>query len=207
MLTLSQSYKGPAKLVAKYWSTYGGWRDFLLSPYLHFSLLLLAITFATWSEEGWREHVLSVVPSLLGFSLGALAIFLGFGSEQFRNVISGKHPDEPNKISPYMSVTAAFTHFIVVQIAAVMVAIVSVALFKLPLPISDHALYVFNDIVRALLWGFGYWLFLYALCLAAASVFAVFRIAGWYDEHRTRERLIESAQAAMEKSTESNKIK
>ncbi len=207
MLTLSQSYKGAAKLVAKYWSTYGGWRDFLLSPYLHFSLLLLAITFATWSEEGWWEHVLSVVPSLLGFSLGALAIFLGFGSEQFRNVISGKRPDEPNKISPYMSVTAAFTHFIVVQIAAVMVAIVSVALFKLPLPISDHALYVFNDIVRALLWGFGYWLFLYALCLAAASVFAVFRIAGWYDEHRTRERLIESEQAAMEKSTESHKTK
>lgn len=202
MLTLSQSYKGPAKLISQYWSTYGGWRDFFLSPYLHFSLLLLAITFATWTEEGWWEQVLSVVPSLLGFSLGALAIFLGFGSEQFRNVISGKRPGQPDKISPYMSVTAAFTHFIVVQVAAVMVAIVSVALFKLPLPISEHALYVFNNIGKAFLWGFGYWLFLYALCLAAASVFAVFRIAGWYDEHRTRERLGEASQAARETSTE-----
>jgi len=202
MLTLRQSYKGPAKLIAQYWATYGGWRDFFLSPYLHFSLLLLAITFATWTEEGWWEQVLSVVPSLLGFSLGALAIFLGFGSEQFRNVISGKRPGQPDRNSPYMSVTAAFTHFIVVQVAAVMVAIVSIALFKLPLPVTERALYEFNNIGQAFLWGFGYWLFLYALCLAAASVFAVFRIAGWYDEHRTRERQREASQTARETSTE-----
>lgn len=202
MATLKQSYKGPAKLIAQYWSTYGGWQDFVLSPYLHASLLMLLITYATWSDKGWWEQVLSVVPSLLGFSLGALAIFLGFGSEQFRNVISGKRPGQADKASPYMSVTAAFTHFIVVQVAAVMVAVISVALFKLPAPASHEVLYSFNCVGKIVLWGFGYWLFLYALCLAAASVFAVFRIASWYDEHRTRERQREASRLAAEPSTE-----
>jgi len=188
MGSLKQAYKGPAKLINQYWLTYGGWMDFALSPYFHISLLLVIVTFATWTERQWWEHVWSIVPSLLGFSLGALAIFLGFGSDGFRNIISGKRPGETTKVSPYMSVTAAFTHFIVIQIAAVLVAVVSAALFKLPMPGSDSVLYQFNYFGRVILWGFGYWLFLYALCLAAASVFAVFRIAGWYDEHRTQVR-------------------
>jgi len=202
MATFMKSYKGPAKLIAQYWSTYGGWRDFVFSPYLHASLLILLITFATWSDKGWWEQVLTVVPSLLGFSLGALAIFLGFGSEKFRDVISGKRPGQANKASPYMSVTAAFTHFIVVQVAAVLIAVISVALFKLPAPASPGTFYLFNSIGKIFLWGFGYWLFLYALCLAAASVFAVFRIASWYDEHRTREREIEPFRTAVVPSAE-----
>lgn len=188
MSSFPESYKGPIKLVRQYWGTYGGWSGFFSSPYLHFSLLLLLVTYGTWSEDSWWDNVFTVVPSLLGFSLGALAIFLGFGSERFRDVISGKRPDKLDEISPYMSVTAAFTHFIVVQIWAVVIAVVSGALFLLPAPEPGSTLFIANKIARAILWGIGYWLFLYALCLAAASVFGVFRIASWYDAHRTKER-------------------
>lgn len=193
MNRLVQAYKGAAKLIRQYWSTYGGWNDFLVSPYLHISLLLTVVTYGAWTEKSWWDQVLTIVPSLLGFSLGALAIFLGFGSERFRDVISGKRLDASDKVSPYMSVTAAFTHFIVVQIAAVTVAVVSAALFKLPSPVQDSIFFVANNIGRTGLWVVGYWLFLYALCLATASVLAVFRVAGWYDTHRTKERSYEAA--------------
>lgn len=191
---IARAYSGPKKLIARYWETYGGWRGFFVSPYLHASLFFLLVTAATWTDEKWWEQVWTVVPSLLGFSLGALAIFLGFGSEAFRNVISGKKPGDATNVSPYMSVTAAFTHFIVVQIASLLVALCSAALHRLPAPAVDSGLHSANLVGRWLLWSTGYWLFLYALCLASASVFAVFRIAGWFDEHRTRERL-KAAQA------------
>lgn len=199
---LTKAYKGAAKLIGQYWTTYGGWNDLLVSPYLHVSLLLAVITYGTWTESSWWDQVLTIVPSLLGFSLGTLAIFLGFGSERFRDVISGKRSDAMDKVSPYMLVTAAFTHFIVVQIAAVTVAVVSAALFKLPGPAQDSVFFVANDTGRTVLWAVGYWLFLYALCLAGASVLAVFRIAGWYDAHRTKER---SDEAAKIQSSETNR--
>lgn len=188
MSRLGQAYKGPAKLVRQYWATYGGWKDFIVSPYLHVSLFLVLVTYGAWTEKAWWDQVLTVVPSLLGFSLGALAIFLGFGSERFRDVISGKRPGAADTVSPYMSATAAFTHFIVVQVAAVTLAVVCAALFNMPAPAKNSLLYIANEFGRLVLWGTGYWLFLYALCLAAASVFAVFRIASWYDAHRTQER-------------------
>lgn len=188
MQPLKKAYIGPAKLVAQYWKTYGSWRGFALSPYFHCSILLSAITYGVWSERDWWEQVLTVVPSLLGFSLGALAIFLGFGSERFRDVISGRRPDATDKASPYMEVTAAFTHFIVVQVGAVLLAVVCGALFKLVGPGPDSVFYEINRMLRVPFWAFAYWFFLYALCLAAASVFAIFRVASWFDAHRTKER-------------------
>lgn len=193
---IARAYSGPTKLISSYWATYGGWTGFFASPYFHASLLLLLVTAATWTSERWWEQVWTIVPSLLGFSLGALAIFLGFGSETFRNVISGKQPGKLDSISPYMSVTAAFTHFIVVQVASLLLAVCSVALHGLDAPSAESVLYVPNLVGRWVLWGGGYWLFLYALCLALASVFAVFRIAGWFDAHRTDERAKESMVAA-----------
>lgn len=67
-------------------------------------------------------------------------------------------------------------------------AVICGALFKLVGPSPDSVFYEVNKVARLMAWTFAYWFFLYALCLAAASVFAIFRVANWFDTHRTKER-------------------
>ena len=187
MSTLAQSYGGAWRVWRQYWITYGGWRSVIYSPYVHVSLALAGVTFGVWIRENWWEQVFSMIPSLLGFSLGGFAIFLGFGNEQFRNLISGRDASSWQSQSPYMATASAFSHFIVIQVLALLIAVLSSAAWLLPVPTSP-LLGKANEAARFALWFFGYWLFLYALCLTAATLFAVFRVAKWFDEYRTQER-------------------
>lgn len=174
-------------MVRQYWESYGGWKSIICSPYVHVSLLLAAATFSVWNRANWWEQVFSMIPSLLGFSLGGFAIFLGFGSEQFRNLISGRDSASAQRPSPYMAAAAAFSHFVVIQVLALVIAVLASAAWLLPAPTSALVSRL-NEVARIALWFSGYWLLLYALCLSAATLFAVFRVAHWFDEYRTQER-------------------
>ena len=73
-------YKGAFKIFRKYWSLYGGTKAILTSPYFHVSLLL-AVICSPYPK--WQESTLTIVPSILGFSLGGYAILLAFSNEKF----------------------------------------------------------------------------------------------------------------------------
>jgi hypothetical protein len=181
-----KAYIGAGCLIVRYWRAYGGWRAFAYSPYLHVSLFLTAATWKIWSREEWWESVGAVIPSLLGFSLGGMAIILSFGGERFLQSISGREDGEKEE-SPYIAVTAAFAHFVLVQVLSLLVSILCLAFWRAEGP-SSELLFAINQTARVCFWGFGFWLYLYAICLSAATLFAVFRVATWFDALQTDEK-------------------
>ena len=165
------------------------------SPYFISSLLLTACTAGTWTTDKWFDDPIGVLPNLLGFSLGALTIFLGFGSESFRNFLSG--PSKTRSISPFVGATTTFVHFIFVQCISLLTALVMRACFSTHIPqVIENIIpwiYFLNDTIRSIAWAFGYWLFLYALVLAFSSALSMFQLAKLFDAWRAVEKEKEEA--------------
>lgn len=108
-----------------YWDAYGGISALLNSRYFQLSGIFMVFVPQMWGAKGadgkfaWTETALSVVPSMLGFSLGAMAILLAIGPSTFL-----KLAQNGGRNSFYMAAIAAFFHFMLVQIACIFLAIV-----------------------------------------------------------------------------------
>src|SRR5688572_16538813 len=114
----TEQSRGLRKLYAdlmEYWVAYGGWVEFRQSEYTILATILTPLLFPLWWAAGWWGITFDVLPSILGFSLAGYAIFLAFGDEHFRALISTKPSTRPH--SPYVGLTTSFVHFIVVQVA------------------------------------------------------------------------------------------
>lgn len=173
-------YVGVKSIFSRYWRSYGGFRAMVRSPYLHASLVLLAITGHFWLTEKWWEQPLSILPNLLGFSLGGLAMFLSFGDEKFRSILTEN--TEVEQPSPYMELCSTFVHFIVLQLGSLMFALVARSLdFTYEWPDAFQMTVV---IVTKFFSCFGYLIFLYSVCSMLAATMAVFRICSWYEMHQ-----------------------
>jgi hypothetical protein len=117
-----------------YWTAYGGIRALLLSPYLLLSCVFWALCKPIWYDQSvdlfpWSGLALSILPSMVSFSLGALAIFLAFSNEQFLKLLRQKGSES----SFLMKVTAAFFHFIIVQFVALGFALLLIAYPSIPM--------------------------------------------------------------------------
>lgn len=172
-----KQYKGVASIFKTYWAAYGGLGALLCSPYIHVALLLLALTTPTWSAPQWWDQSLAVLPNLLGFTLGGFAIFIGFGDEKFRALLA---EDDGEPVNAYVALCSTFVHFILVQLAALVAAVLAKAWwFYAPwMDYFGQALPVLN----AIGWAVGYGLFLYALISVLAATMHIFRIASMYAE-------------------------
>lgn len=111
-----------------YWKVYGGWRALLLSPYMLCSGVFWAACKPIWFDGRehnfpWIDWGLSIVPGMLSFSLGAMAIFLAFANESFLKALRQKGSEQ----SYLMKVVAAFFHFILVQFFAIGLMILVIA--------------------------------------------------------------------------------
>lgn len=47
--------------------------------------LMTVILYPSWSHQGWWNDILSLMPNLLGFSLGGFAMWIAIGDEAFKN--------------------------------------------------------------------------------------------------------------------------
>lgn len=192
MATKSQ-YSGVKKLFNRYWIAYGGINAILGSPYMHISLLIALLSSGIWLEDDWVELPISVLPNIIGFSLGGYAIWLALGDDKFRASISGK--TNSGGESPFIVVNATFVHFIVLQILALISALVgkSHPIFNSPLFIQrfmlDLAPWLYEVSIAISYAGsfFGYFIFVYALLSALAATMAIFRIAGWLEVYHGRD--------------------
>jgi hypothetical protein len=188
---LKEPYQGVFNIIGLYWKVYGGWCALVFSPYFHVAIVLTLLLSHFWLHEQWWDVSLGVLPNIIGFALGGYAIWLGFGDEKFRNVISEK--DVPTDHSPYLVVSASFAHFIIVQLLALCAALIAKATH---FPVSEihwlHDLlismglpedFIFKNIAP-ISYGIGFLLFVYALLTAVAATLAVFRVAYWFDTFR-----------------------
>ncbi|MDQ2107633.1 hypothetical protein FKN90_04290 [Vibrio sp. 2017_1457_15] len=117
------------------------------------------------------------MPSVLGFTLGGFAMWVAIGDERFKSLIAGT--DEDDEISPYMEVNATFTHFVLLQLLSLLLAILASSY-------SDVVITNLYMVIGARFYAFfAYFLFIYALLTAIAAVFAILKVAKWYDDFQT----------------------
>lgn len=175
--------------LARYWQIYGGMAAVLTSRYFWCAVMMTGILFPAWSRAGWWNDVLSLMPSLLGFSLGGFAMWIAIGDDGFKQVITGDDVNEygEKEISPYMSVNATFVHFILLQILSIMVALLAKTYY--PILAGNAFLYYWlGEPYIVLLKGasfLAFFFFVYSVFSALAAVLAIFRVSGWYNTFMT----------------------
>lgn len=148
----------PIKL---YWAAYGGWREFFQSLYLYAALIFTVTTFPIWSKfdkDGnatWATMPTSILPNLLGFSMGGMAIMLAFAGSRVFVYIT----EDGKKNSYFIKAVASFYHFIMAQTVAILLGIICQTYSSL------------------LLSFFGYLSMSYALLAAPATAAQIFNTA------------------------------
>jgi hypothetical protein len=160
-------FKYPFSVLNEYWQIYGGWKKFFVSPYVYVSIFLSALIFFKRPAEVHFanfvfDKALAVCPSLLGFTLAGLTVFLGVGDEGFRNKI---RCDANGKKSPFIVIVASFMHFTLMQFFALTISIVGKFLF------INNSLYGLLSL----------WVFIYATLTILAAILAIFQLATWYN--------------------------
>lgn len=163
-------------IFAKYWAAYGGRKELLKSPYVHLSIILLAVTSHFWIFERWWEQPISVIPNLLGFSLGGFAVFVGLSDEGFKAFLFASKNNQG--ISSFLSVCSVFVHFIIVQVISLLLAILARSLdFKHVWPAPLAPIVRLSTLLFA---GLGYLFFLYAIASMLAATMSLFQVVSWY---------------------------
>lgn len=191
----------PSPIFKRFWVAYGGSKALIRSRYLHFALLLVPFCWGSWSVPDWWDTVIGVLPNLLGFTLGGFAIFVAFGDSRFIASLAEAEAD-PNQPSVYRELCATFVHFILVQVVALVLAIVTKGMwFEADLPAAlEAALPVAN-----MVWGAAcYLVFLYALTSVIAVALHVFRITTMYELHQRMTQRQEEACKCQPKQEERN---
>jgi hypothetical protein len=143
----------------RYWTLYGGWSALLRSPYLYIAFVITLLCRELWAPvEGkgdWADVCLSILPNLLGFSMGGMAIMLAFSNATIFAAITQKGRDD----SLFLKVIANFYHFILVQGLSIVLAVISKAN---PGPYLSFV---------------GFWAMVYAILVAVATAGQLLRTA------------------------------
>lgn len=164
-----------------YYNTYGKLYAFISSPYLHFSIFISLLSYPAWHQGSnlWYEMTLSILPNILGFTLGGYAILLAFGNDEFLKLIAGRDNDKKgngNKSdskynsnerehSPYMKLNGAFIHFIFFQGISILFSIIGKSW----------------EIKTGFAAFIGFTLLIYAISTAIAAAIAIFNISEVFD--------------------------
>ena len=195
---IRKQWVGVIEIFGRYWNSYGGLSALVSSPYLHVSLLLTILTFGYWSDNTWWTQSLSVLPTLMGFTLGGFAIFLSLGSENFRSLMARADEDESTDKSPYMVVISSFVHFVLIQMFAIITSIIANAASYTSLPsfVTEKT----NKLFIILIGGWGYGLFIYSLLLAISVCLAIYRMSGLFAKFKAleEEKVLAEAKALAE---------
>lgn len=156
---MSEKEKAPHAFNA-YWVAYGGWKVLFKSPYLWLSFGLTCFIVPAWDtrdggDQVWVALALQILPSIVSFSLGAMAIILSVASGKFLSVIQQSGRSD----SFFMKMIAAFFHFILVQFVALFAAILGT--------FYEHLIFSFV----------GCFLFVYSLACGIAAAAALVNVA------------------------------
>lgn len=137
------------------WAAYGGLRRLWNSPYLWVAVAAMIVLRPLWCGQDWTEAAISVLPNLLGFSIGAVAIILAAPSLATFGLLSEDgHPE-----SYFMDLAARLVHFIIVQVIAL------------------GGIFVAKTYPTGWTNGVGFLLFAYAVLTAISAGLALFGIA------------------------------
>lgn len=177
----SKSIKDVINKIKKYFSVYGGFSAVLTSFYFIIAFIINIVMFKSWTSVCWIENVKSIIPSIVGFSLSAYAILVGFGTDNFQKFISLKFKISKKKKNQkelqiiantmYQHINTTFVHYIMIQMLSLLLALICDSLFSTDM-----------NLLKIIISFIGNLMFLYSLTLSIAAVFVIFDVALLYQE-------------------------
>ena len=167
------------KRIGRYFDAYGRWRAIFLSPLFLLSVAIASVSYGNWISDKWSALAQSLIPNLLGFSLGTYAILFSLMTSRLKRALKAVKNDQG---TTYLDeINATFFHFIFVQVIALLWAFLysGTALFDLTnalQPCWSYAPRVFRTLqmVGGLV---GLVLLIYSIALIIAAALAVYRLA------------------------------
>lgn len=176
-----------ASRIKRYFHAYGGWRATFCSPLFLLSFAVALAGYGNWFHTAsWPSLSQSLIPNLLGFSLGTYAILFSLMTGRLKRALKAVKNDRG--VSFLDEINATFFHFIFVQVSALLWAFLyqGTALFDLMVAIrpqwpefSETAFRVMQIVGS----GVGYILLIYSISLVIAAALAVYRLALIVDPH------------------------
>lgn len=183
-----KQYKDIGEVFGRYWTIYGRFDAVKKSPYLHVSVVITLLLYNTWSNHDWWDTVISVIPSLIGFTLGGYAIIVTLGNDEFKDYIYSV--EDGDRASFILDIGATFVNFIMLQILSLLIALVAKGLYVDISSKSDQLfsrinldIYIINTIFRYVFWFVGELIFIYAVITTIAAAMAIFRLNSLYQEY------------------------
>lgn len=158
----SSDWEGLVDGVKTYWRVYGGRRAIVRSPAALGAAVLATLAAPIWWSNSSAETALAIIPNLLGFSIGAMAIVLAFPTTEMFEVIA----EDGREDSYYLDLAARLVHFIFVQVLTLISGIVTLAFPN----------FIFSYVTLFLL--------VYAILTAALTALALFEVAIFYNKSK-----------------------
>lgn len=164
----------------------------LTSPFFHTSIIIALLLAPAWSHGSIQENALTVIPSMLGFSLVAFAFSLGIGTDKFKLILGARRAgDKPSLVD---GLSTAFVHFLFVQIFALLINLLLGAhwvafLLKTAGASWEHvpgALQVFVIVLKFLFDGFAAFLFIYAMLSVIPAVLHIYMAAKLFEKFSSK---------------------
>lgn len=168
----------------RYWRAYGGKRAVLSSRYFWSALALTLLCYPFWNQQGWWETPVSILPDLLGFTLGGMAILIGICEARVAKALSWREPGQSE--SDLAVIVSTFAHFVIVQGFALVAALLCKSLYVplSTLPFVGGYFVEHSEVAntwatasQAIGWGGSYLLFMYSILLIFATTLELFRVS------------------------------
>ena len=148
------------------------------------AIFLLLPTAGLWTTVGWWDLPLTILPNIISFTLAGYAMFMAFGDEKFKRLLT----DSEEEHGPLLSISATFTHFIIIQTISISLCVIfksrPLSYFESVLPVMK-SMWIMQAPQREwmviTLWSFGFLTFLYSLTSIMAATFSIFRLSSWYN--------------------------
>jgi len=167
-----------------FWEAYGGWKAFFSSLYLWISMGITIVLSPAWATPGWWDTTISVISSLMGFTLAGFAILVGFGDDTFKSLVSRPIG---GSVPVLLRTAASFSHFIFVQVAALATSLVAKFSYAEParkwvelISKTGIEFETINSLVRTALWFVAFFLFVYTVTCTVAATKWVYELCRAY---------------------------
>lgn len=118
-----KQYGGLAVAIRTYWKDYGGWHDVIQSPIFHASILSAVAAHKDWISIDWRPLTISMMPTILGFSLAAYAITFSLMGSKLHSALA-RATDTAGKPLAFTT-NATFFHNVFIQSLSLSFAVIS----------------------------------------------------------------------------------
>jgi len=163
--------------LARYFHAYGGVKGVVLSPFFILALAITGTSYNKWLSDDWVGTAQSLLPNLLGFSLGTYSILFSLLTGRIRRAMRAMVNERG--VSRLEELNASFFHFIFVQVVALTWAFVysgsAITDIVSLCPRLDADLIM--TVLRITGSFIGYVLLVYSFLLIVGASVAVYRLA------------------------------